>query len=54
MMYKSYGNKKTAPNRMTRKRLRRDVFIYNKKAKKLFRKSRAKQARENRELAESV
>jgi hypothetical protein len=46
---KAYGNKKTVPSRMTRKRLRRDVFVTNNKAKKLL-KSLARRARR---LAES-
>ena len=36
---KSYPNSKTMPQRMARKRMRRDVFIANKKASKLRRKS---------------
>lgn len=43
MTYKSYANKKTAPQRISRKRLRRDVFMYNKKLAKNVRK----QKREN-------
>lgn len=39
MTFKSYPNKKTAPQRMTRKRMRRDVFVANKKAAKLARKA---------------
>ena len=49
MTYKSFGNKKTVPSRMARKRLRRDVFVANKKAKKLLKK----QVRAERRLAES-
>jgi len=50
MQYKSYGNKKTAPSRMTRKRQRRDVFLFNKTESK---KLRSKLRRERRELAVS-
>jgi hypothetical protein len=49
MTYKSYLNKKSASSRMTRKRARRDVFVYNKKAKKLL----LKQRRLNRAQLES-
>ena len=45
---KKYPNKLEVPNRMTRKRARRDVFIKNKKATKIRRK---KQLLANRELA---
>jgi len=38
MNYKSYSNKKSTPSRMARKRARRDVFNFNRKAKKLLRK----------------
>jgi hypothetical protein len=40
MNYKSYRDIKTATSRMTRKRMRRDVFTANKKAAKLARKAR--------------
>jgi hypothetical protein len=49
MNYKTYGNRKTVPSRMSRKRLRRDVFVKNKLAKKLLKS----QARRNRRLSES-
>lgn len=49
MNYKSYPTKEKAPSRMTRKRARRDVFVSNKKAKKLL----SSQARRARRLAES-
>jgi hypothetical protein len=38
MNYKSYLDKKESPSRMTRKRARRDVFVFNFKAKRLLRK----------------
>jgi hypothetical protein len=34
----SYGNKKTVPSRMARKRLRQEVFMKNKKESKLRKK----------------
>jgi len=34
----NYGNKKSVPQRMARKRLRQEVFMKNKKASKLRRK----------------
>jgi hypothetical protein len=37
---KSYPTKKTTPQRMTRKRMRREVFVANKKAARLARKVR--------------
>lgn len=40
MNFKSYGTKKSTPQRMTRKRLRATVFIANKKAAKFARKVR--------------
>jgi hypothetical protein len=49
-MMKAYPNKKSASSRMTRKRARRDVFMYNKtEAKKL----RSSLRRQRRLLAES-
>lgn len=45
-MYKSYPTKTTTPNRKTRKGMRRDVFVTNKKATKLRRKA-ARLARNN-------
>lgn len=42
MNYKAYGNTKSTPSRMARKRARRDVYVFNRKAKKLMRKQRAK------------
>jgi hypothetical protein len=39
MTYKSYGTKATTPSRMARKRMRRDVFIGNKKMAKALRKA---------------
>jgi hypothetical protein len=50
MNYKAYGDKKITPSRMTRKRARRDVFIFNKKETKRL---KALQRRERRALAES-
>jgi hypothetical protein len=40
MNYKSYLTKEKAPSRMSRKRARRDIFVFNKKAKKLLLKQR--------------
>jgi len=39
MNFKSYATKKTTPQRMTRKRMRRDVFMNNKKLTKVARKA---------------
>jgi hypothetical protein len=39
MNYKSYGNQKSTPSRMSRKRMRRDVFMGNKKMAKALRKA---------------
>lgn len=36
---KSYGTRATVPQRMARKRMRRDVFVANSKATKLRRKA---------------
>jgi len=49
-MYKSYPNKQKTPSRMSRKRARRDVFVYNKTAAK---KLRSLRRRERQALAES-
>lgn len=38
-MFKSYPNSTTTPNRKTRKGMRRDVFMSNKKAAKLRKKA---------------
>ena len=38
-MFKSYPNKTSMPQRMARKRMRRDVFVVNKKATKLRQKA---------------
>lgn len=38
MNYKSYATKKVTPQRMSRKRMRRDVFMANKKMTKVRRK----------------
>jgi hypothetical protein len=38
MTYKSYPTKATTPQRMARKRTRRDVFVFNRRAAKLRRK----------------
>jgi hypothetical protein len=38
MNYKSYPKVTTTPQRMARKRMRRDVFLANKKAAKIRRK----------------
>ena len=38
-MFKSYPTKASMPQRMARKRARRDVFVANKKASKLRRKA---------------
>jgi hypothetical protein len=40
MNFKSYGTRKTMAQRMSRKRLRRDVFLANKKMAKTARKAR--------------
>ncbi len=40
MNFKGYLTKKTAPQRMTRKRMRRDVFVSNSKMGKAARKAR--------------
>lgn len=40
MQYKSYDNKKSAPQRMSRKRNRSTIFVYNKKLKKVERRKR--------------
>jgi len=45
MQYKSFGNKKTVPSRMSRKRLRREVFVYNKTASKKLRSSLRRERR---------
>lgn len=37
---KPYGNKKATPQRMARKRMRRDVFVANRKESKLRREAR--------------
>lgn len=39
-LYLPYGNKKTSPQRMSRKRLRSEVFIKNRKATKRARAAR--------------
>jgi hypothetical protein len=39
MNYKSYGTRKSTPSRMTRKHMRRDVFVSNKKMARVQRKS---------------
>jgi hypothetical protein len=39
MNYKSYGTKTSMPRRMTRKVARRDVFVANKKMRKLAKKA---------------
>ncbi len=39
MNYKSYATSITTPQRMGRKRLRRDVFVANKKMKKALKKA---------------
>jgi len=53
MNYKSYPTKKSAPQRMTRKRMRRDVFVSNKKAAKAARKA-ARLERKSLALQEQV
>ena len=40
MNYKAYGTRKTVPQRMTRKRARRDVFLANSRMAKAARKAR--------------
>ena len=40
MQYKSYPTKKTTPQRMSRKRLRRDIFVANKKMAASARKAK--------------
>ena len=39
-VYKAYPNSSTTPQRMSRKRLRRDVFLANKKASHARRKAK--------------
>lgn len=39
MKYKNYPNSIEVPSRMARKRARREVFVHNKKAKAVERKS---------------
>jgi hypothetical protein len=39
MNYKSYGKKTTNVSRMARKHMRREVFVFNKKAAKVRRKA---------------
>lgn len=39
MQFKSYATKAKVPQRMSRKRARQDVFIFNKKMAKLRRKA---------------
>lgn len=50
MTYKSYGSKASTPSRMSRKRMRRDVFLANNKMAKARRKAR----RLERKLLEEV
>jgi hypothetical protein len=38
-VYKAYPKENATPQRMARKRMRRDVFLFNKKASKLRRKT---------------
>ena len=40
MNYKEYLGKEKTPSRMARKRARREIFVWNSKAKKLLRKKR--------------
>lgn len=39
MTYKAYPNQKSTPLRMTRKQMRRNIFVFNKKAAKARRKA---------------
>ena len=39
MQYKAYPTVKSTPQRMARKRMRRDVFVANKKMAKIARKA---------------
>jgi len=45
MNYKSYATKAGTPQRMARKKMRRDVFVFNRRAAKLRRKE-ARMARQ--------
>lgn len=40
MNFKAYGTRKTVPQRMSRKRARRDVFMANARMAKVARKAR--------------
>jgi len=53
MNYKSRGTKQSQPSRMTRKRMRRDVFLANSKMAKALRKA-ARLERKSLALQEEV
>ncbi len=50
MMYKEYADKKKTPSRMSRKRARREVYLFNKNEPKRL---KAKLRRERRAQSES-
>jgi len=52
MTYKSYGTRKSTPSRMVRKHLRRDVFVFNRKASKVRRKAKRLERRSLESLKE--
>lgn len=54
MSFKAYGKKVSSPSRMTRKRMRRDVFLANKKAAKIARKARRLERRLSEQSEESL
>jgi hypothetical protein len=45
MTYKSYGNRKTVPSRMARKRLRQEVYTTNYKLAKKLKSTRRRERR---------
>jgi len=53
MKFKSYPDRKSTPSRMARKRMRRDVFIVNKKMARVARKARRLE-RKSQEQTEQV
>jgi len=52
MSHKSYPTRKTMPQRMARKRARRDVFMANRKASRLRRKAARLERRSREETHE--
>jgi len=46
MTYKSYPTRKDTPSRMTRKRARKEVFLYNRYEAKKIAKQKRKEERE--------